>query len=79
MCDWEFGTWDPAVSSSFDCFLRHQSTYNAISWLAPPPCQMQPNFDVFDHQMKVKVAEIFWGASAPQGTPLGVPHGGHIN
>ncbi len=32
---------------------------------------MQPNFDVFDHQMKVKVAEIFWGAPAPRPPLLG--------
>ncbi len=30
---------------------------------------MQLNFDVFDHQMKVKVAEIFWGAPAPPDSP----------
>ncbi len=35
MCDWECGTWDPAVSSSFDSLLRHQSTYNVISWYDP--------------------------------------------
>ncbi len=35
MCDWECGTWDPAVSSSFDCLLRHRSTYNVISWYDP--------------------------------------------
>ncbi len=32
---------------------------------------MQLNFDVFDHQMKVKVAETFWGTPAPQASHLG--------
>ncbi len=35
MCDWECGTWDPAILSSFDCLLRHQSTDNVISWYDP--------------------------------------------
>ncbi len=35
MCGWECGTWDPTVLSSFDCLLRHQSTYNVISWYDP--------------------------------------------
>ena len=34
--------------------------------LSRPLCQMQLNFDVFDHFLEVKVAEIFWGAGAPQ-------------
>ncbi len=34
--------------------------------LTKRPCQMQPNFDDFGHFLKVKVAEMFWGAQAPQ-------------
>ncbi len=32
---------------------------------------MQPNFDVFDHQVKVKVAETFGGLPPPGPTILG--------
>ncbi len=32
---------------------------------------MQPNFDVFDHFSKVKVAEIFWGAPIPHPPTFG--------
>ncbi len=37
--------------------------------LSRPLCQMQLNFDVFDHFLEVKVAEIFWGAPAPPPGP----------
>ncbi len=33
--------------------------------LTRAPCQSLPKFDTFDHFLKVKVAEIFWGAPAP--------------
>ncbi len=39
--------------------------------LSRPLFQMQLNFDAFDHFLKVKVAEIFWGAPAPQPPLLG--------
>ncbi len=39
--------------------------------LSRPLCQMQLNFDVFDHFLKVKVPEIFWGAPAPPSPLLG--------
>ncbi len=37
--------------------------------MSRPLCHMQLNFDVFDHFLKVKVAETFWGAPAPPSPP----------
>ncbi len=34
--------------------------------LSRPLCQVQLNFDVFDHFLKVKVNENFWGALPPK-------------
>ncbi len=34
--------------------------------LTKGPCRMRPNFDGFGHFLKVKVAEMFWGAQAAQ-------------
>ncbi len=37
--------------------------------LTKAPCQLLPKIGVLDQYMKVKVAEIFWGAPAPQAPP----------
>ncbi len=37
------------------------------------PCRMRPNFASFDHQMKVKVAEIFSRGLTPPGHHLALP------
>ncbi len=37
--------------------------------LTGAPCWSLLKFDVFDQYMKVKVAEMFWGAPGPQAPP----------
>ncbi len=57
MCDGECWTWDPAVLSHFKHSLACLSTLSVGSW---------QEHRAVDHFLKVKVADIVWGAPSPQ-------------